>query len=365
MPYLVIAAFFIGLVIFLMKIEEMSQYDRLAEVKGRLGKDYLAMISSVLEQFTKNQILLINQDEPLSEHTNEFTVLEYPFVELMGEVGTRVSGGAGARVAKGVYVGGSVGRTVYNIEKIDSGPLKISTLGIYFLGGSKTLNFPYKDLIDVSLRDNCLRLATKKSAKTHYLSGDLETMKILVQLINAIRVTNIQDWSIQRIHEGDKEYIYLQSKSNQTQVASPESDQIDSSLEFTKEIFDDLVANPLNFVPITFAIASRCAQEISSSQESQLMNQILNSFETSEEEAEYIREKFLKYKKVFSGRPIDFELVTRFFEAISGAQNPRIIAQEIIRVFGEASLGKTEEEKKLGQIAKVILGDVRTSNLAS
>ena len=135
-----------------------------------LSKDEIEQLAETLTALTDTFQFLKEQD-PKDLVKNKVMIFEVPNVELLESRARRISGGAGVRVAKGVYIGRSSAKNQQELTSLDTGDLQFRSNQIIFTGNLETRTIKLDRIVDVDMYTDTIKINIESRQKPVYFKN--------------------------------------------------------------------------------------------------------------------------------------------------------------------------------------------------
>ena len=176
--FLILLLFGIGTCFFLPEIKQSSRKKGLRKFELKSAaqlKPYLEAIVFKKSLPTITPSIFLKENE--EAYLEEFTVFSQPKSHT-------IRYGGAVRVAKGVYIGGTLPQHVYAIVEIDRGKLILTNKRIIFNGDHTTKTINLEEIISVDVYENCISIAQERKEKEAiFLTDKPMVWKVLIHYL--------------------------------------------------------------------------------------------------------------------------------------------------------------------------------------
>jgi len=135
-----------------------------------LKKDEIKQMAETLTALTETFEFLKKQDSQ-ELIKNKIMIFEVPDVELLESRARRISGSAGVRVAKGVYIGKTSAKNQQELTSLDTGDLQFRSNQIIFTGSLETRTIKLEKIVDVDMYDETIKINIENRKKPVYFKN--------------------------------------------------------------------------------------------------------------------------------------------------------------------------------------------------
>ena len=102
---------------------------------------------------------------------NKLQVFQVPEVELQESRARRVSGSAGVRVAKGVYLGKTSAKSHQELTSLDNGDLQFQSHQLIFTGELETRTIKLDKIVDIDIYKEAIKINIENRKKPVYFKN--------------------------------------------------------------------------------------------------------------------------------------------------------------------------------------------------
>ena len=135
-----------------------------------LSKKEVGELAETLTALTDTFAFLKEQD-PKDLKKNKMQLFQVADVELMESRARRITGGAGFRVAKGVYLGRTSAKSHQELTSLDEGDLQLQSHRIIFTGALETRTIKLKNIVDIDMYDDTIKINIENRQKPIYFKN--------------------------------------------------------------------------------------------------------------------------------------------------------------------------------------------------
>jgi hypothetical protein len=135
-----------------------------------LSKKELGELAETLTALTDTFSFLKEQD-PKELKKNKLDLFQVADVELMESRARRVSGSAGVRVAKGVYLGRTSAKSHQELTSLDEGDLRLQSHQMIFTGALETRTIKLNKIVDIDMYDDTIKINIEARQKPVYFKN--------------------------------------------------------------------------------------------------------------------------------------------------------------------------------------------------
>jgi len=159
-----------------------------------LSKDEIEQLAETLTALTDTFQFLKEQD-PKDLVKNKVMIFEVPNVELLESRARRISGGAGVRVAKGVYIGRSSAKNQQELTSLDTGDLQFRSNQIIFTGNLETRTIKLDRIVDVDMYTDTIKINIESRQKPVYFKNlNQRAWFVFITLFQELDLSN-ESWT--------------------------------------------------------------------------------------------------------------------------------------------------------------------------
>ena len=182
-----------------------------------LSKKEVGELAETLTALTDTFAFLKEQD-PKDLKKNKMQLFQVADVELMESRARRITGGAGFRVAKGVYLGRTSAKSHQELTSLDEGDLQLQSHQIIFTGTLETRTIKLKNIVDIDMYDDTIKINIENRQKPTYFKNLNERLWFtFVTVFQNLDFSN-ESW---RAYMAD----YISQIAQQTEQANIESEE--------------------------------------------------------------------------------------------------------------------------------------------
>ena len=135
-----------------------------------LNKKEIEQLAETLTALTDTFEFLKEQD-PNALAKNKIQIFQTADVNLMESRARRISGSAGVRVAKGVYLGRTSAKSQQELTDLDKGDLQFHSNQIIFTGDLETRTIKLDRIVDIDMYEDTIKLNIESRQKPVYFSN--------------------------------------------------------------------------------------------------------------------------------------------------------------------------------------------------
>ena len=182
-----------------------------------LSKKEVGELAETLTALTDTFAFLKEQD-PKDLKKNKMQLFQVADVELMESRARRITGGAGFRVAKGVYLGRTSAKSHQELTSLDEGDLQLQSHQIIFTGTLETRTIKLKNIVDIDMYDDTIKINIENRQKPIYFKNLNERLWFTF-------VTVFQNLDFSNESWRDDMADYISQIAQQTEQANIESEE--------------------------------------------------------------------------------------------------------------------------------------------
>jgi len=158
-----------------------------------LNKKEIEQLAETLTALTDTFEFLKEQD-PKALAKNKIQIFQTADVNLMESRARRISGSAGVRVAKGVYLGRTSAKSQQELTDLDKGDLQFHSNQIIFTGELETRTIKLDRIVDIDMYQDTIKLNIESRQKPVYFTNlNQRAWYVFITLFQELDLSN-ENW---------------------------------------------------------------------------------------------------------------------------------------------------------------------------
>ena len=137
----------------------------------------------------------LKQQDPKDLKKNKIQIFQVADVELQESRARRVSGSAGVRVAKGVYLGKTSAKSHQELTSLDKGDLQFQSHQLIFTGDLETRTIKLDRIVDVDMYTDTIKINIESRQKPVYFKNlNQRAWFVFINLFQELDLSN-ESWT--------------------------------------------------------------------------------------------------------------------------------------------------------------------------